>query len=175
MRSVFNSRQSTDKQVDITGDFTVLFTGSFAQILWSLRSSLPIQPSFGPHAVRYVSYQSLSRSSLRFIPYTWSENRAHGRCDRSTGNAYSSKAPDPTSGISRGPCLPILWFVFPTGLMRLFIPFHSKHRGSCLKRFVSNKNLTFCIKQALISWHSGTLYFVKVLIENFLLIIWSCH
>jgi hypothetical protein len=59
----FSQRQSTDKQVDVTGVSTVSFTGSFPQILWSLqRSYLPIQPFFGPHAVWYVSYQSLSRS-----------------------------------------------------------------------------------------------------------------
>jgi hypothetical protein len=62
-QSVFSSRQSTDKQVDVTGVSTVSFTGSFLQILWSLqRSHLPIQLVFGPHVVRYVSYQSLSRS-----------------------------------------------------------------------------------------------------------------
>ena len=41
--------------------------------------------------------------------------RAHGGCDRSAGDAYSSMAPDPTSGS----CAPILWFVFPIWLMRL--------------------------------------------------------
>ena len=30
----------------------------------------------------------------------------HGASDRSTGDAYSSYAPDLTSGISRGQCLP---------------------------------------------------------------------
>jgi hypothetical protein len=65
IRSVFSSRQSTDKLVDVKGVSTVSFTGSFPQILWSLqRSYLPMQPFFGPHAVWYVSYmyQSLSRS-----------------------------------------------------------------------------------------------------------------
>jgi hypothetical protein len=33
---------------------------------------------------------------------------AHGGCDRSAGDAYSSMAPDPTSDIFRGPCTPIL-------------------------------------------------------------------
>jgi hypothetical protein len=44
---------------------------------------------------------------------------AHGWCDRSAGNVYYSMAPDPTSDIFRGPCTPILWFVFPIRLMRL--------------------------------------------------------
>jgi hypothetical protein len=40
-------------------------------------------------------------------------------CDRSTGDAYSSMAPDPTSDIFGGPCTPILWCVFPFRLTRL--------------------------------------------------------
>jgi hypothetical protein len=36
IQSVFSSRQSTDKQVDVTGVSTVSFTGSFPQILWIL-------------------------------------------------------------------------------------------------------------------------------------------
>jgi hypothetical protein len=48
----FSSRQSTDKQVDVTKVSNVSLTGSFPQILWSLQQSyLPIQPFFGPHAV----------------------------------------------------------------------------------------------------------------------------
>jgi hypothetical protein len=44
------------------GVSTVSFSGSFPQILWSLqRSYLPIQPFFGPYAILFVSYQSLSR------------------------------------------------------------------------------------------------------------------
>jgi hypothetical protein len=112
---------------------TVLFTGSFTQSSWSLqRSYLPIQPFFGPHAVWCVSYQSLSRyfthwSWVRFVPFIWSGNRAHGRCDRSTGDAYSSMAPDPTSGIPRGPCTPILWFGFLIGLVRLITVRYFRH------------------------------------------------
>jgi hypothetical protein len=33
---------------------------------------------------------------------------AHGGCDQSAGDAYSSMAPDPTSGMIRGPCTSIL-------------------------------------------------------------------
>jgi hypothetical protein len=46
------------------------------------------------------------------------DNGAHGGCDRSTGDSYSSMAPDPTSDIFKGPCTPILWFVFPIKIMR---------------------------------------------------------
>ena len=46
---------------------------------------------------------------MRFIilvPYTWSRLWAHSGCDRSTGDAYSSWAPDPTSSVFKDPCLP---------------------------------------------------------------------
>jgi hypothetical protein len=39
------------------------------------------------------------------IPYTYFL-RVHGACDRSAEDAYSSVAPDTTSGISRGPYKP---------------------------------------------------------------------
>jgi hypothetical protein len=58
-------------------------------------------------------------SWLRVVPFIERGNRAHGGCDRSTGDAYSSMAPDPTSDIFRDPYTPILWFVFPIGLLRL--------------------------------------------------------
>jgi hypothetical protein len=58
-------------------------------------------------------------SWLRVVPFIERGNRAHGGCVQSTGDAYSSMAPDPTSDIFRGPCTPILWFVFPISLMRL--------------------------------------------------------
>jgi hypothetical protein len=71
IRSVFSSRQSTYKQVDVTGVSTVSFTDSFPQILWSLqRSYWPIQPFFGPNAFWYVSYQSLSRSWHTDLDYS---------------------------------------------------------------------------------------------------------
>jgi hypothetical protein len=63
IRSVFSSRQSTDKQVDVTEVSTVSFAGSFPKISRSLQwSYLPIQPFVGPHVVWYVPYLSLSRS-----------------------------------------------------------------------------------------------------------------
>jgi hypothetical protein len=58
-------------------------------------------------------------SWLGAVPFIKRGNRAHGGCDGSTGDAYSSMAPDPTSDIFRGPCRPILWFVFPIRLMKL--------------------------------------------------------
>jgi hypothetical protein len=89
IRSIFNSRQSADKQVDVTGVSTVLFTDSFPHILRLLqRSSLPIQPSFRPNAAWCISYQSLSCSW-----HTWPGNMAHGECDRSTGDAYPLNTP----------------------------------------------------------------------------------
>jgi hypothetical protein len=52
-----------------------------------------------------------------WVPFPWSRhtdfdywilicalNRVYGRCERSTGDAYSL-TPDPTSGFSKGPCL----------------------------------------------------------------------
>jgi hypothetical protein len=45
-------------------------------------------------------------SWLRVVLFIWCGNRTHGGCDRSTGDAYSSMTPDPTSGFSRGPCKP---------------------------------------------------------------------
>ena len=70
---------------------------AFTQMLRSLQqSSLPLQLSFKPNAVWCVWYQSLSRSWytswswLWFVPFTWSGIRAHDRCDRPTGDAYTS-------------------------------------------------------------------------------------
>jgi hypothetical protein len=54
-------------------------------------------------------------SSLQNSRFTWLERKSHSGVDR---GCLLLLAPNPTSCISRGPCLPILWFVFPTGLMR---------------------------------------------------------
>jgi hypothetical protein len=71
IRSVFNSRQSADKQVYVTGFSTVSFSASFPQILRSLqRSSLQIQPSIRPN-VWCVSFQSFSRSWYSDLDYGW--------------------------------------------------------------------------------------------------------
>jgi hypothetical protein len=45
---------------------------------------------------------------------TWFGNKAHSRCDQSTGDYYFSLAPNPTSGLSRDPGwpnLPDLYFM----------------------------------------------------------------
>jgi hypothetical protein len=90
-------------------------------------------------------------SWLRFVPFIYSGNRAHsGGCDQSTGDAYSSMAPDPTSDIFRGPYTPFLWFVFPIGLMRLitvryfchFKYIHSKLPDCFQRRY--NKIFIWC-------------------------------
>jgi hypothetical protein len=84
----FNSRQSTDKQIGVTGVSSVSFSGSFPQILRSLQlPSLPIQPSFWPNGIWCVSYRSLSRSwhtDLDYCSYHLPE-LADGGCDQSTG------------------------------------------------------------------------------------------
>jgi hypothetical protein len=46
-------------------------------------------------------------------------NKAHGGCDRSVGDAYSSYAPDPNSGMSRVCVYLIIKFVFSTGPLKL--------------------------------------------------------
>jgi hypothetical protein len=56
---------------------------------------------------------------LRITPFIWFGNKAHGGCDRSTGGA-----PDPTSGLSRGPCsrnLPALYFIWDLWGCSLFV------------------------------------------------------
>jgi hypothetical protein len=55
----------------------------------------------------------------RVVSFIERGNRAHDGCDKSTEDAYSFMAPNPTSDIFRGPCTPVLWFEFPIGLMRL--------------------------------------------------------
>jgi hypothetical protein len=67
--------------------------------------------------------------------------RAHGVCDRSTGGAYFSMAPDPTSDIFRGPWTPILRFVFPIGLTRL-----NTVRYFCHFMYIFNVSIKMCYK-----------------------------
>jgi hypothetical protein len=57
----FYSRQSTDKQVDVTEVSTVSLTGSFSLLRLLQQSSLLIQHSFRPNSVLCVSYYMLSR------------------------------------------------------------------------------------------------------------------
>jgi hypothetical protein len=42
-------------------------------------------------------------TKISFSDFKYFTNWDHGGCDRSTGDAYSSTAPDPTSSISGGP------------------------------------------------------------------------
>jgi hypothetical protein len=49
--------------------------------------------------------------------YVWYD--IYGGCNRSAGGAYSSMTPDPTFDIFRDLCTPVLWFVFPIGLIWL--------------------------------------------------------
>jgi hypothetical protein len=84
---------------------------------------LPIKLSLRPNAVWCVSYLDW------FVQFSWSGNMAHSGCDQSTGDAYSSWVPDPTSGISRGLCLPhslicISYRTYETNDSSLFMPFH---------------------------------------------------
>lgn len=50
--------------------------------------------------------------------FIWSRYRTHSGCVRSTGDAYSSYAPEPSSCLFRGPCLPYLNYVFLIGVLR---------------------------------------------------------
>jgi hypothetical protein len=58
-----------------------------------------------------------------------------------TGDTYSSMAPDPTSDIFRDLCTPILWFVFPTGLMRLITVRYFCHFNVPVEGFYRCSNL----------------------------------
>jgi hypothetical protein len=53
----------------------------------------------------------------RVIRYTYFRLRAHGRCDRSAEDAYSSAAPYPTFAFFGGPCCPTLDFVIAFWIM----------------------------------------------------------
>jgi hypothetical protein len=75
-----------------TFSYSLVYRQFSANFTVVTRSSLPIQPSFRPNAVWFVSYQSLS--------HPWHTNLEY------SSYAYSSQAPDPTSGVSRGPCKP---------------------------------------------------------------------
>jgi hypothetical protein len=82
-----------------------------------------LSPKAGPLVMASItpasSFHSDRSIGMLTPPWHLTPHRAHGGCDRSTGNAYSFMAPDPTFDIFRGLCTPIFWFVFPIGLMRL--------------------------------------------------------
>jgi hypothetical protein len=70
-----------------------------------------LQAAFRKFYGRYndlICPYNLSLGNMLSDMFHTNRNRAHGGCDRSTGDAYSSMAPDPTSDIFRGPCAPIL-------------------------------------------------------------------
>jgi hypothetical protein len=56
----------------------------------------------------------------RVIPYAWFRLRAHGECDWSAEDAYSSTAPDPTFALVGSLCCPALNFVFAFRIMITF-------------------------------------------------------
>jgi hypothetical protein len=97
----------------LSANFMVVTTILFAHatFLWATCCLICFIPIIKPFLTHW--------SWLRVVPFIERRKRAHGGCDRSTGDAYSSMTPDPTSDIFRGPYTPILWFVFPIGLMRL--------------------------------------------------------
>jgi hypothetical protein len=107
----------------LSANFMVVTTILFAHttFLWATCCLI----CFIPIVKRFFTHWSW----LRVVPSIERGNRAHGWCDRSTGDAYSPMAPDPTSDVFRGPCTPILWFVFHFRLTilitdRYFLSFH---------------------------------------------------
>jgi hypothetical protein len=142
---------ATDKQVDATGISTVSFTGSFLQILRSLqRSNLPIQPSFRPNYVLCFSYQSRSRSWLWFIPLSDLEIGLPAGVTGRQGMLTSPRHLVPPLVYSNVRVCPILWFVFPTGLLismtvRYLCPYKQGKKENCAN---SRKRGSMC----LISW-----------------------
>jgi hypothetical protein len=107
-------RQLSANSVVVT---TILFTHT--TFLWATCCLICFIPIVNPFLTHW--------SWLRVVLFLEYGNGAHGGCDRSTGDAYSSMAPDPTSDIFRGPCTPILWFVFPIRLMRLITDRYFRH------------------------------------------------
>jgi hypothetical protein len=93
---------------------------------------------------RFIFLCTIWRNRKQNISYTWCFNkhvptlRAHGGCDRSAEDAYSSAAPDPTFAIVGGPCCRTLDFViafwitiaFYTLLTSLFCIDNNKTRSS---------------------------------------------
>jgi hypothetical protein len=73
IRSVFTSRQTIDKEVDVTRVSNVSLAGSFLQIVWSLQwYYLPIQPFFGPHAAWYVKpFLTLILTTVHTVYLIW--------------------------------------------------------------------------------------------------------
>jgi hypothetical protein len=79
------------------------FYGHYKDLI--CKHNLPLHQMLSDIFIQIVKLFSIHRSTLRFRLFTWIGIRAHDLCDRSTGHVYSFEAPDPTSGISRGPCM----------------------------------------------------------------------
>jgi hypothetical protein len=137
--SRFRVTWQSDKQDDVTRVSTISLTGSFqlsrlqaafnclayrqlSANFMVVTTILFTHTTFGPHAVWCFitivkTFLTLILTTVYTVYLIW--KKGSRRVCRSTGDAYSSMAPDPTSYIFRGPCTPILWIVFPIGLMRL--------------------------------------------------------
>jgi hypothetical protein len=86
---------------DVTGFKRISFEVIISKILRSLYTCLRLHLLTGLYAEIFVSYPLIVRMSFsywlwrRVIPHTRFRLRAHGGCDRSAEDAYSSMAPDP--------------------------------------------------------------------------------
>jgi hypothetical protein len=113
-RSVFNSRQATDKQVKCNRDFYSLIYRQHSTNTFSFAST-----TFQLVKCCLMCFISIIKlflthwSWVQFVLFTWSGNRYHGGCGQLTGNAYSSY-------LTMHVCL-VLWQVFPTGFVALVI------------------------------------------------------
>jgi hypothetical protein len=63
--------------------------------------------------VRLKEWRSAFADWLIVYCFTSHSRILHGGCDRSAENAYSFTAPDPTSGVSTGPCKPDFHYIIP--------------------------------------------------------------
>jgi hypothetical protein len=66
----------------------------------------------------YGLFRLPNLNTLILTTDNWS--RAHGGCDRSAEDAYSSMAPDPAPAFVGGPCCPTLGFVIVLWIMLTF-------------------------------------------------------
>jgi hypothetical protein len=128
----------------LSANFKVVTTILFAHttFLWATCCLIYFIPIFKTFLIHW--------SWLVVVPFIERGNMTHSGCNRSTGDDFSSVAPDPTSDIFRGPCTSIFWFVFPVRLMRLITdryfchflyvyciyPYDSVIHGYCIFNFV---------------------------------------
>jgi hypothetical protein len=121
-------------------------------------------------------------SWLRVVPSIERGNRAHGGCDRSAGNAYSSMARDPTSDVFGGPCTPFsdLYFLLDLRDWLLIVIFViSFHVLKCSYRHISQLSISVFILRLLIAiyvcYFMATLYFVDLYVYGKSLMGWNDH